>query len=176
VTLETAGDKAAKCDLMPAVHFGATSSVKKSAGNKKPATLRPSPLAPVHLHALKERDLLTWRDSLPQQLAASTRHRISNDLKAALNAAWPKISEERRMLNPTFLTNVSAGCKAERTFDDGEASAARDNQILADKQIAVLIRSAHQVDAAEEVEGDLHRIVAPWVLPARGIRRSGGCG
>jgi hypothetical protein len=32
-----------------------------------------------------------------------------NDLKAALNAAWPRLSEDRKQLNPTFLAIVKAG-------------------------------------------------------------------
>jgi hypothetical protein len=58
-----------------------------------------APLASVHLHALKEDDLITWRESLPEDLKVTTKQRFVNDLKAALNAAWPRLSADRKKLN-----------------------------------------------------------------------------
>ena len=75
-------------------------------------------LASVPLHALKEDDLITWREGLPEDLKVTTKQRFVNDLKAALNAAWPRLSADRKKLNPTFLAIVKAGFKAERIDDD----------------------------------------------------------
>jgi hypothetical protein len=68
-----------------------------------------APLASVHLHALKEDDLITWREGLPEDLKVTTKQRFVNDLKAALNAACPRLSADRKKLNPTFLAIVKAG-------------------------------------------------------------------
>ncbi|MGJ4940640.1 tyrosine-type recombinase/integrase [Bradyrhizobium sp. HKCCYLS1011] len=127
-----------------------------------------APLADIHLHALKEDDLLTWRDELPEELKATTKHRLSNDLKAALNAAWPRLSVEQKKLNPTFLAIVKDGFKAERIDDDDDASIARDNQILTDAQVGALLRAAGEIDAEQESEGDLYRLVV--CLAATGAR------
>ena len=45
-------------------------------------------LADKQLHALTERDLLNWRNRLPDTLKAASKQRLINDLKAALNAAY----------------------------------------------------------------------------------------
>ena len=125
-------------------------------------------LAAVHLHTLQEDDLLTWREELPVALKATTRQRLISDLKAALNAAWPRMSAEQKKLNPTFPSIVKDGFKAERIDDDDEISVARDNQILTDAQIATLLRAAREIDDEQEFEGDLYRIVV--CLAATGAR------
>jgi hypothetical protein len=38
-------------------------------------------LASVHLHALKEDDLITWREGLPEDLKVTTKQRFVNDLR-----------------------------------------------------------------------------------------------
>src|SRR6185437_14489212 len=105
-----------------------------------------APLAAIHLHALKEDDLFGWREDLPEELKATTKQRLINDLKAALNAAWPRLSAEQKKLNPTFLSIVKDGFKAERIDDDDKASVARDNQILTDAQVGNLLRAAREID------------------------------
>jgi hypothetical protein len=55
-------------------------------------------LASVYLHALKEDDLITWREGLPEDLKVTTKQRFVNDPKAALNAAWPRLSADRKKL------------------------------------------------------------------------------
>ncbi|MGY3342516.1 hypothetical protein [Bradyrhizobium sp. USDA 4470] len=89
-------------------------------GNQE--AIEPAPLAAVALHALTEDHLWTWREGLPTDLKVTTKQRFANDLKAALNAAWPRLSTDRKMLNPTFLAIVKAGFKAERVDDDDEVS------------------------------------------------------
>jgi integrase len=125
-------------------------------------------LAAIYLHALKEDDLLTWREDLPVELKATTKQRLINDLKAGLNAAWPRLSAEQKKLNPTFLSIVKDGFKAERIDDDDEISVARDNQILTDAQVGILLRAAREIDDEQGFEGDLYRIVV--CLAATGAR------
>lgn len=127
-----------------------------------------APLAAVALHALTESDLLTWREELPDELKGTSKQRLANDLKAALNTAWPRLSAAQKKLNPTFPTVVKDGLKAERLDDDDDASVARDNQILTDAQIGTLLRAAREVDTELEFDGDLFRIIV--VLAATGAR------
>lgn len=127
-----------------------------------------APLAAVALHALKESDLLAWRENLPDALKATTRQRLANDLKATLNAAWPRLSATQKKLNPTFAAIIKDGLKAERLDDDDEASVARDNQVLTDAQISVLLRAAREIDTEQCFDGDLYRIVVG--LAATGAR------
>jgi len=140
-------------------------------GQKKRGTqeaVKAVSLAAIHLHALKEGDLLTWRKNLPVELKSTTKQRLINDLKAALNAAWPRLSAEQKQLNPTFLSIVKDGFKAERIDDDDEISVARDNQILTDRQVGTLLRAAREIDNEQGFEGDLYRIVV--CLAATGAR------
>ncbi len=127
-----------------------------------------APLAAVHLHALREDDLLTWREDLPVELKATTKQRLINDLKAGLNAAWPRLSAEQKKLNPAFPSIVKDGFNAERIDDDDETSVARDNQVLSDAQISTLLQAAREIDDEQGFEGDLHRIVV--CLAATGAR------
>jgi integrase len=135
-------------------------------GNQEAAEA--APLASVHLHALKEGDLITWREGLPEDLKVTTKQRFVNDLKAALNAAWPRLSEDRKALNPMFLAIVKAGFKAERIDDDDVASVARDNQILKDEEVGAILQAACEVDQKQGFDGDLYRIVV--CLAATGAR------
>jgi integrase len=89
-------------------------------------------------------------------------------LKAGLNAAWPRLSAEQKKLNPIFLSIVKDGFKAERIDDDDEISVARDNQILPDAQVGILLRAAREIDGEHGFEGDLYRIVV--CLAATGAR------
>lgn len=128
-----------------------------------------APLAAVRLHALQEDDLLKWREDLPAELKATTKQRLINDLKAGLNAAWPRLSAEQKKLNSTFLSIVKDGFKARRVDDDDDGiSVARDNQILTDAQVSNLLRAAREIDGEQGFEGDLYRIVV--CLAATGAR------
>lgn len=139
---------------------------KKRGGQK---AVEAASLAAVRLHALQEDDLLTWREDLPVELKTTTKQRLINDLKAGLNAAWPRLSAEQKKLNPTFLSIVKDGFRAERIDDDDdEVSVARDNQILTDAQVGTLLRAAREIDDEQGFEGDLYRIVV--CLAATGAR------
>ncbi|WP_316187713.1 MULTISPECIES: tyrosine-type recombinase/integrase [unclassified Bradyrhizobium] len=130
--------------------------------------IKAAPLVAVRLYALTENHLLTWRESLPAKLKATTRRRLAADLKAALNAAWLRLPSEQKKLNPTFPSIVKDGLKAERIDDDDETSVARDNQILTDTQVSTLLRAARKIDEEQGFEGDLYRIVV--CLAATGAR------
>jgi integrase len=135
-------------------------------GNRK--AVEAAPLAAVHLHALRGQDLVTWREGLPEGQKTTTKQRLMNDVKAALNAAWHRLSEHQKTLNPTFLAIVKDGFRAERIDDDDETSVARDNQILTDARIGIILRSAREIDNELEFDGDLYRIVV--CLAATGAR------
>jgi integrase len=130
--------------------------------------IKAAALVAVRLYALTENHLLTWRESLPTKLKPTTRQRLAADLKAALNAAWLRLSSEQKKLNPTFPSIVKDGLRAERVDDDDEISIARDNQILTDAQVSALIRAAREIDEEQGFDGDLFRIVV--CLAATGAR------
>ncbi|MER8464198.1 tyrosine-type recombinase/integrase [Mesorhizobium sp. M1396] len=125
----------------------------------------PSPLADVDLYVLGESDLLTWRAGLPATMKATTRQRLINDLKAALNAAY---GANRDKLPATLPGTIKQGFRA-AVADEGTA-VARDNQILPDADIGRVLRAAREVDAEQGWEGDLFRLVL--VLAATGARLS----
>lgn len=126
-----------------------------------------SPLAAIPLHLLSERNLLDWRASLPAALKGTTKRRLINDLKAALNTAH---AANRDALPSTFPAIVKHGLRA---IDDGIEiieETARENQILSDGQVARLIGAARDVDSQNGWDGDLFRLVV--VLAATGARFS----
>ena len=127
----------------------------------------PARLADVPLHLLKESDLLTWRTSLPAELKETTKQRLTNDLRAALNAAH---TANRKRLDATFATVVKHGLKAVHADDDDDLPVARENQVLSDAQVARVLRAAEEIDAEQQWEGDLFRLVV--VLAATGARFS----
>lgn len=124
-----------------------------------------APLADVDLHALEESDLLSWRNGLPEAMKATTRQRLVNDLKAALNAAY---AVNRGKLPPTLPGTIKQGLRA--VVADETEAVARDNQILPDADITRLLRAAREVDAEQQFGGDLFRLVL--VLAATGARLS----
>ncbi|QIG46811.1 tyrosine-type recombinase/integrase [Nordella sp. HKS 07] len=126
-----------------------------------------APLADAALHALTETDLKKWRASLPAQLKATTRQRLINDVKAALNSGY----EAHRATMPASLpTIIKHGLKAEKIDDDEAVPLARENQILTDAQVSALIGAARAVDAEQGWDDDLFRIIL--VLAATGARFS----
>ena len=115
------------------------------------------------LHELKERHLTKWLDGLPGNLAATTVRRITNDLKAALNAAATK---HRSRLPAEIFVIIKNGLAS----DISGAPTARDKQALPDADIRRIINAAKQIDEAENWDGDLYRMVL--VLAATGARFS----
>jgi integrase len=131
---------------------------QKKRGNHDaiPAT----PLAGIAMANLADDDLAGWRKSLPDTLKETTKRRLVNDLKAALNG-------QRKQLNPAV--DVKAALKSDVTDDEADP-VARDSQILSDAQIMRLLGAAGQIDAELGWDGDLFRLVS--VLNATGARFS----
>jgi integrase len=128
---------------------------------ERPRTL----LANIVLRALDDADLQEWRDRLPATLSASTKRRLCNDLRAALNAAHAK---HRKQLPASLPDTIRFGLKPE---DDNEEGAdVPDSQVLTDAQITSLLRAARDIDVENEWGADLYRVVA--VMAATGARFS----
>lgn len=124
-------------------------------------------LAALPLHELSEADLLEWSTALPAALKGTTKQRLINDLKAALNGAYRL---NRARLPEALPGAIKHGLGViHRTGSGGEA-VARDNQILTDGEVGTLIVAAREVDAEHGWEGDLFRFVV--LLAATGARFS----
>lgn len=139
--------------------------IGRPASGKRKAVAAAS-IADVAFHNLTEKELARWRDGLPGNLKATTKRRLINDAKAALNSAY---AADRERLPPTLPGVIK---HALRTFahEDEAEPVARDNQILTDAEIARLLKAAREIDAEEEWDGDLFRFVL--VLAATGARFS----
>lgn len=124
-------------------------------------------LADVDLHRVTEPALRDWRDGLPNTLKPSTRQRLSNDLKAALNGAY---TAHHDRLDPMLPAIIKSGLKVDKIDDDEGVPLARENQILTDHAISALISATRDVDRAQGWDGDLFRLVL--VLAATGARFS----
>ncbi len=116
----------------------------------------------AYLAEASEEDLLHWRGALPATLKASTRFRLINDLKAALNAA-AKIYRKR--LPADMVQTIKHGLSIGRSEAD-VAPVARENQILTDDQVCDIINAAFEHDP----DGDLGRMIL--LLAATGARFS----
>lgn len=81
-----------------------------------------APLAGIELHALRESDLIAWRSDLPGEIKTTTRQRLVNDLKAALNSAY---AENRDKLDPTLPAIIKHGLKSTPDVDDAGAGCSR---------------------------------------------------
>jgi integrase len=90
--------------------------------------------------------------------------RISNDFRAALNAAAKRYASR---IPPTFRDTVKDGFS---TIDSATSPVAREAQILPDADIRALIEGAWAVDAESDWGGDLARMVL--LLAATGARFS----
>lgn len=124
-------------------------------------------LAAVPLHDLSETDLLKWATALPATLKGTTKQRLVNDLKAALNGAYRL---NRNHLPEALPGAIKHGLAALPRSSTGGEAVARENQILSDIEVGALITAAREVDADHGWEGDLFRIVV--LLAATGARFS----
>ena len=125
-----------------------------------------SELAGIAFHKLTEGDLREWLANLPKALKYATLDRLSGDLKAALNNAY---AANRERLDPRLPDIIKNGLRLESNGEE-PAPVARNNQILADAEVARLLRAVREVDAEQQWEGDLFRLVL--VLTATGARFS----
>ncbi len=103
--------------------------------------------AKVQLAKLEAQNIEDWRASLPQDLKPSSKNRILNDLRAALNAAAAKY---RRQLPAHILAEIKLGTKAEAI-----TSSPPRRQLLTDEQVRAVVEAAFEVDPS----GDFGRLV-----------------
>lgn len=102
--------------------------------------------AAVKLARLSAQAIEDWRERLPAVLAASSKNRILNDLRAALNAAAAKF---RRELPAHILAEIKLGTKAEKITSSPR------RQLLTDAQVLAIVEAAYEVDP----DGDFGRLV-----------------
>jgi integrase len=138
---------------------------REQRGERK--VIRSAKVADVALRELTEEDLSKWRANLPVTMATTSKQRLVNDLKAALNAAY---AANRSRLNPSLPVVIKHGLKAPNGYDEEAAPLARDNQILTDTQVSRLIQAAWEVDNEQGWGGDLYRMTV--ALAATGARFS----
>ena len=121
------------------------------------------PIADIGLHVLTETILLDWMGRIPGHLKATTRKRIANCLKAALNAA-------AKRHRATLPAEIGVIVKHGLAMEVHSEPVARDDAALPDGDIRRILAAAAEVDAEDGWEGDLRRIFA--VLAATGTRFS----
>ena len=115
------------------------------------------------LRDLVDEDLVKWVADLAPDLKLSTRRRLINDFKAALNKAY---LSNRAGLPPDFDKTIKFGLALDEAVPEDEFQEVRDNQILKDEQIRQIIDAARVLDE----DGDFARLVI--VLAATGTRFS----
>ena len=117
-------------------------------------------LSGIRLHDLTEAHLKAWLGR-QKHLKLTTRQRLANDLKAALNHCYV---QHRRVLPSDFPMTVKVGLKPEQNYWENGESRARDNQILDDQQVRRIIELAIKRDR----DGDFALLVV--LLAATGAR------
>jgi site-specific recombinase XerD len=123
-------------------------------------------IADVPLDVLESEDIRNWRRRLREKAVAETTvRRISNDFRAALNAA---VRSFRRSLSSDLSDEIKSGF--EITGDDPPAESERPSIILTDDEIRRLTAAAREIDAENDWEGDLFALVIG--LAATGARFS----
>ncbi len=136
---------------------------KRDARNRLAKHVLSTRVASREMHSLSESDLRAWRDGLPANLATATVRRLVNDFKAALNAGAVR---HRAALPAEISVVIKNGLSA----PDASPPVARDKQALSDADLRRLVDAAEKVDAEQEWDGDLLRMVV--VLAATGGRFS----
>lgn len=96
----------------------------------------------LRLDELSEADLLKWRKSLDPNLKGTSKKRILNDLKAALNALY---KVERKRLPPDLGDIIAFGLNAE-AIEVEPVEVARENQILDEMTVRNIIVEARALD------------------------------
>lgn len=124
-------------------------------------------LADIPLHKLSEDDLLQWRADLPDGLKATSKTRLINYLKAALNEAF---ASNRSRLPASLDATIRFGLRTLPANDEASTEVAREKQVLPDVSISRVIRAARDVDVEGGWDGDLLRMVV--TLAATGARFS----
>jgi integrase len=115
----------------------------------------------IKLAELTEGHLREWQRGLGE-LKGTSKRRLINDVKAALNAAY---LDNRTSLPSDFPAMIKVGLKPVFAADPDEP-VARVNQVLGDEQVRSIVRAAAEIDE----DGDFGRLVL--VLAATGARFS----
>lgn len=122
-----------------------------------------SKLSEKTLRDLTDQDLMKWVAALDPDLKLTTKRRLINDFKAALNQAY---IGNRAALPADFDKTVKFGLALDEAVSEDTFHEVRDNQILKDEQIRQIIEAAQELDE----DGDFARLVI--VLAATGTRFS----
>jgi integrase len=122
-------------------------------------------LGKTKLVDLTEADLSGWIHRLTE-LKSTTKRRLVNDLKAALNACY---FDYRRVVAADFPLVIKFGLRMTQDALADTVPIARDNQILSDDQVRTIIAEARKLEG----NSDFGRLVA--VLAATGARFSQLC-
>jgi integrase len=117
-----------------------------SEGSLKLHVMNDQEFAGLKLGRLEAQNILDWRDRLPAALEPSSKNRILNDLRAALNAAAGKY---RRQLPAHILAEIKIGTKAESITSSPR------RQLLTDEQVRAVVDTAFEVDST----GDFGHLV-----------------
>ncbi len=117
-----------------------------SEGSLKLHVMNDQEFAGLKLAKLEAQNILDWRAGLPNELEPSSKNRILNDLRAALNAAAAKY---RRQLPAHILAEIKLGTKAEAITSSPR------RQLLTDEQVRTTVDAAFEVDPS----GDFGRLV-----------------
>jgi integrase len=108
-----------------------------SEGSLKLHVMGDQEFADLKLGRLEAQNILDWRAGLPKELEPSSKNRILNDLRAALNAAAAKY---RRQLPAQILAEIKIGTKAESITSSPR------RQLLTDEQVRAVVDAAFGVD------------------------------
>jgi integrase len=108
-----------------------------SEGSLKLHVMNDQEFASIKLGRLEAQHILDWRKGLPKELEPSSKNRILNDLRAALNAAAAKY---RRQLPAHILAEIKIGTKAESVTSSPR------RQLLTDEQVRAVVDAAFEVD------------------------------
>jgi len=117
-----------------------------SEGSLKLHVTNDQEFAGLKLGRLEAQNIIDWRGRLPTVLEPSSKNRILNDLRAALNAAAAKY---RRQLPAHILAEIKLGTKAEAITSSPR------RQLLTDEQVRAVVDAAFEVDPS----GDFGRLV-----------------
>jgi integrase len=119
-----------------------------SEGSLKLHVMNDQEFAGLKLGRLEAQNILDWRAGLPNELEPSSKNRILNDLRAALNAAAAKY---RRQLPAHILAEIKLGTKA------GPVTSLPRRQLLTDAQVRAVVEAAFAPEV--DPDGDFGRLV-----------------
>lgn len=124
-------------------------------------------VAEVRLRDLTRKHLSDWRNSLAGEF--TTRRRLVNDFKAALNSDFV-IEDYESHIPPGYSDIVKNGLVLNAATAGASRASSRPIQVLTDDQFRAVMSAAQEIDAEDGWEGDLYRLIV--ALAATGMRFS----